>query len=182
MGYIRVEGDKVYFLKAQNVPSKEELMFDYSILPGETNEIKGLIDGQEYTVPDHTTLICKDTGTEYSMGNCFDTITVEFLYNGESNPFTPPIKWIKGIGSEAGISNNVITGSSGGTTLMEVRTNEGTVYKLSTSEVDKILEDKVKSIEGQSNSYHLDGRIFRDGDQGIKINKGNKTLRLRKGH
>lgn len=179
LGYIRKEEDQIYFIDKSSLPNDdntEYLLIDFSLNPGEQMAItsKGPGDSNpNYPI----TAICTDIGEETNQGHSYETRTIEFLIDGQSYPeYFPPIKWIKGIGSQGGVVDNIYFGESGGASVYEVYHNDELVYKYQNSSIDIIEENAIDSM-APTLKYHPDGRVFNDGETGIYIEKGKKTIK-----
>lgn len=174
-GYIRTDGEKVYFLKDASGNSHEFLLFDFSIQQGMTTSFVPSVEGQTFWPGADTTVKCLETGSVEGENETFSTMEMEFFLNGQSiQPDFPPVKWIRGIGSEYGITNNFEETCK----FHEVYHDGILVYKAQNggAGVESVGDDDVKRGLGVRR-YHIDGREFKDGDTGVCIENGRKTVR-----
>lgn len=172
--HIRTEGNKVFFLNEENPEDiKEVLMFDFDIEIGTEPQTSAVFCGNMMTEMS-SSLKCLEINQESSEGNTLETFLMELSLDGHSEgPWVQPIRWIKGIGSEAGPLDNVIGPDMGGSRLITVSHNGNLVYKYTgSSEVNQILDSQETIRNGTK--YHLDGSIFREGDTGVYIQNGHK--------
>lgn len=175
--YIRTEGEKVYMLldKDSDAPY-EVLLFDYSLLDGEVSELGPIVFG--CIMPDTPASVnCVDSDEVIFDNKSFKTMTMDVLLNGQHSLICEyPIKWIRGIGSESGLLDNIYSPESGGSRLLNVYHNGELVYNY-TAAPSGIEETPFEMYNTKENKkYHIDGTIFRDGDKGICIQNGRKTI------
>lgn len=173
--YIRTEGEKVYMLNHENTED-ERLIFDFSLTENQEKDVTFVLGS---TIADwgQCSVQCLSEGEDTYDANTYKTLQVNLLVNGElMDPmFMTPAKWIKGIGSSAGILDNFFSPEIGGFRLSEVYHNDELVYKVAnTSDIDNMIIDSPLDIEGKK--YHIDGREFKDGETGVCIHNGKKTL------
>lgn len=175
--YIRTEGEKVYMLldKDSDAPY-EVLLFDYSLSDGEVSELGPIVYG--CIMPDTPASVnCVDSDNVIFEDNSFKTMTMDVLLNGQHSLICEyPIKWIRGIGSESGLLDNIFSPESGGSRLLNVYHNGELVYNYtaSLSGIEETPFEPHNTKEGKK--YHIDGTVFRDGDKGICIQNGRKTI------
>lgn len=171
--YIRTEQEKVYQLNPENL--EEHLLFDFSLTQEQEIDLTFLFDGFIGNMGQAT---CVSENDELYNEQIFKTIDIKFSIEDEDpivSELLPTFKWIKGIGSESGILDNYLSPELGGSTLLRVLHNGEVVYRpAASSAVEQIAIESTSAKEGKR--YHIDGREFNDGDTGICIQNGKKTI------
>lgn len=177
VAYIRKEGEKVYIINELTYENNERVLFDYAIQPGESQTFQATFDGDPMWEDMQLTATCIRCDVETNQGHSYEKKSVDFLIDGESHyPFIVPMRWIRGLGSDGGIANNMIFGESGGSSVYEVYHYDELVYKYQNSSIDDI-EYEDEQPQAADLKFHLDGSIFKDGDTGICIQNGKKTIK-----
>lgn len=171
--YIRTEQEKVYQLNPENL--EEHLLFDFSLTQEQEIDLTFMFDGFIGNTGQAT---CVSENDELYNEQIFKTIDIKFSMEDEDpivSELFPTFKWIKGIGSESGILDNYLSPELGGSTLLRVLHNGEVVYKpAAPSKVEQIAIESMSVKDGKR--YHIDGREFNDGDTGICIQNGKKTI------
>lgn len=172
--YIRTEGERVYMLKPQN--HEEKLLFDFSLSPGDFVDIDIVYGGAMSEYGDIYSMECVDKIIEENSGNMFHVISFNAHKNGEllDPSFFGKIKWIKGIGSNAGLLDNFISPEEGGFTLTSVYHDGKLIYASDLSSINDIRINNIESAN--SPKYHLDGTPYVNGESGIFIKNGKKYI------
>lgn len=171
--HIRTESDKVIILNEKDPNDiTEEILYDFSIGIGEEIEIPCILGGGK--TDGTSTVKLLEINQEVSENISFETYIMDISLDGyRDENILKPIKWIKGIGSNAGLLSNVIGPESGGDRLLSVHHNGELVYEYTgSSDIRQILDSKSNSANGKK--YHIDGSEFHDGDTGIYIQNGRK--------
>lgn len=179
--YIRTDGERVYLLTQEGETAGEHLLYDFSLQPGDEIEIDPIFSG-EIMQNTPSSVRCMNTNEETSENSTYKTCKLGVYIDGKSaEPILNPIKWIRGIGSETGLLDNIQSPESGGSRLMNVYHNGELIYKYSkpdSSGIGSTLTDSTP-YKGNHKKYHLDGSEFREGDSGIYIQNGRKVLNNR---
>lgn len=170
---LRADGDKVFFVPQ---PGSDEwtLMYDFSLETGKSIEVTPALRWGTSQPSGKPTLIqCQSEGFAEYYEPDFPTLNL-MDYNPEDpeGDYRPGV-WIKGIGSEGGPMWNAHFRSLGNWEILEKVVSNGQV----------ILTRKESSILGVAPDethkyvrYHIDGRIFRDGDKGIYVSREGKGV------
>ena len=147
-GYVRTDGDKVYFKNTETEPGVWYLMYDFGLKVGEGCYVYST-DNSEYTnKPDMTYIKC--VGTAKEPGSDLESLLIEEYeseddtYKDKDEVYHAEGRWIKGLSSNLGVMNNNLFGLVGGGSDLTEATYEGNViYKKPETAVSGVRENGV---------------------------------------
>lgn len=169
---IRKEGSKVYYYDEKT--SSDYVLYDFDATKGEYMSITPIITGQ-IVEWDNVTCQCLDIFTESYANNDFKIIEVEFLASGK--PILPgqeTLRWIEGMGSYAGLVNNMFGPNLGGDYLLDVTHNGEIVFKGDYSAVELLRSDIPESENAPI--YDIMGRVVKETVPGSVYIRGGKKF------
>ncbi len=171
LSYIRVEDNKVWRKDVDKPEDPEMLIFDFNLAPGE------VFNEYSYNVGEfhiNVKTICAEW-MQYPIGKeglpSLKIVTTKATPELLDMPEEEITFWICGIGGIGALDNNTdITNR-----LFAVYHNGTKIFDNEPSGVEELQEEYVTPLKGKQ--YHLDGRIFKEGDRGISISNGKKVIR-----
>lgn len=124
--YIRTDGDKVYFRKANSEITEWRLMYDFGLKEGEGCYVYALNRSEDIRPRSYI----KCVGVSRDAGSQLDVMTLEEYDDETCESFVRHGKWFKGLASELGVEyNNYFELDGGGTMLIEAQYGGDTVYE-----------------------------------------------------
>lgn len=155
------------------------MLFDYSLTKGEEQIVIDIQDGVMSEQDAELTAACTSDNILVNSGKSYKTMTLDFYFEGEfiDHLGIGNIKWIRGIGSNAGLLDNFYGPDGAGSVLLSVYHNDELVYSADTDAIKNLRtnnEDNVHS--GDATKYHLDGTPFAKGESSLYIQNGKVYL------
>ncbi|MDE7401840.1 MAG: hypothetical protein K2M87_00305 [Muribaculaceae bacterium] len=174
---IRTADNKVWKKNIDKTDEPEIMIFDFNLTPGESFTY---YCENDYICSNDVTVTCQSQ-IEYfddNMGG-LPYMDVECTAQYTGLPFEDdyaPVeinqnRWICGIGGLGGLDEPRYRNKL----LYAVYHNGVPLFDNEPSGVEELKEQYVTPLKG--NKYHIDGRVFKEGDRGISISNGKKVIR-----
>lgn len=157
-GYIRTDGDKVYFKNATSNHNKWFLIYDFGLTEGKGCYIYNTYIQDNEHDPYKTYIKC--TGITAGENNCPDIMQLEEYTDESCTICIAKGKWIKGVSSWSGVMyNNRFELDGIASYLIEARYNNDIVYKQNTTKINDTGDyGNGVSIEGKTVTLPISGR------------------------
>lgn len=159
VGYIKTEGEKVFFKLNKEMPSEWYLFYDFGLAPGEGCWIYNPVAA--HSTPDPAKTYAKCVGIEKDpIDERLDALRIKLYSNDSEIDSYDEGLWIKGIGSESGVLDNDRFNPCGGTSILSnVYDNSKLLYHnplASIKEVDHISFINIDGLNVTLNSSEKD--------------------------
>ncbi|MDE7402087.1 MAG: hypothetical protein K2M87_01595 [Muribaculaceae bacterium] len=170
LSYVRTEESKVWKKNVDRPDEPEILIFDFNLAPGDVfDEYSYNVD--EFRINVKTTCseriqFPKDKEGLPSLKMTTTTYSQDFDIAEEYDTY-----WICGVGGLGGLDEPRYRNKY----LYSLYHNGTKIFDNEPSGVEDLQEEYVTPHNG--NKYHLDGRVFKEGDRGISISNGKKVIR-----
>ena len=147
--YLRVDGDKVYFLNPDIDVERWFLMYDFGLKKGEGCYVySGNFVPDGSTEPYKSYVVCTDIVEDEDYG--LDVMTLEETDTPDMSGFVAHGTWIKGIGATTGVMyNNYFETQGFGSQLQSVKLGKKVVYEKERTAINDVSQGNVDvSVEG----------------------------------